>query len=59
MAREHHSARGGGLLFLTSLLPDALRARVKRIAIQDVHAAIIASGGHDDWAARFAEKYGF
>ncbi len=51
------SGERGLLPFLTSLLPDALRAWVRRIAIQDVFDAIMASGRHDDWAPQFAEKH--
>jgi POLQ-like helicase len=44
--------------FLVSLLPDALRARVKSVTMQEVFDAVKATGRHYDWTPSFAEKYG-
>jgi POLQ-like helicase len=57
--RESPAAPRRGLLpFLTSLLPEALQARVHCISLQQIFAAICASGRHDDWTPEIARKYG-
>jgi hypothetical protein len=44
--------------FLTSMLPASVRARVKKVTVQDVLAAVRESDKHKDWAEQFAAKYG-
>jgi hypothetical protein len=39
-------------------LPPHLRGRVATITVQQVVAAIRASGRHDDWIGAFEAKYG-
>jgi hypothetical protein len=43
---------------LIAQLPAVWRERVKLLTIQDVFAAIVASGQHADWIEEFAVKYG-
>jgi POLQ-like helicase len=43
---------------LIAQVPPRLHERVKALSIQQVVAAIRASGRHDDWIGEFAEKYG-
>ncbi len=57
--------RGGGgnatrglLPFLTSMVPEAKRDRVKSVTMQQVVQAIKDSARHDDWIVDFEHKYG-
>jgi POLQ-like helicase len=56
--RDGAPGRRGLLPFLTSLVPEDLRERIKSVTVQMVFAAIVASGQHDDWRDKFARKYG-
>lgn len=50
--------RQGWLDQLTTFVPEALRPRLHHVSVQQVFAAIVVSGQHDDWIESFAEKYG-
>jgi len=43
---------------MTSLLPEKLKPRVKRVTVQEVFAYLKNSPTHRDWAGEFACKYG-
>lgn len=43
---------------LTSLVPEPLREHLHTVTVQQVVAAIRASGRHDDWIGAFEAKYG-
>jgi POLQ-like helicase len=48
----------GALARLTMFVPEDLRDRIKHISVQQIFAAIVASGRHADWTDAFARKYG-
>ncbi len=48
----------GTYTFLTSLLPESLKDRVKSVTIQEVFEEIRKSSNHQDWTDEFAAKYG-
>lgn len=52
------SGRRSALLRLIPLVPAQIRNRIKHISIQQIFAAIVASGRHADWVGEFAQKYG-
>jgi hypothetical protein len=55
--RKGPSESRGLLPFLTALVPEPLRDRVRAVSIQEIFAAIVASGQHKDWVGTFAQKY--
>lgn len=48
----------GLIPFLTSLLPETHKPKVKTITIQQVVKSIVDSGRHDSWIEEFKDKYG-
>jgi hypothetical protein len=47
----------GALARLTKFVPADLHDKIKHISVQQIFAAIVASGRHDDWTDAFARKY--
>ncbi|MGI6469363.1 MAG: PGN_0703 family putative restriction endonuclease [Syntrophomonadaceae bacterium] len=59
MRRSTHDGSTLGLWpFLQTFIPKSKRDRISAVTIQQVVAAITASGRHNDWIGEFRAKYG-